>query len=539
MAARSLILIRQITGCLVGVFCWAVFPPLALAWTDPLSHEERVGRTIYHRGEVEGADAIRAQLNGASEFLPATLFRCAQCHGVRGEGIQEGGLRVPPLTNFALRHERDSLQTGHHREAYTDETLARAITQGLDASGHPLHTSMPRYRMTSAHLAAMVAYLKQIGEEGDTDPGITATTITVGAALPMSGPLAQIGRDVKATLTGMLAQVNQRGGVYGRQVQLVVEDSAGDSAKTATATAHLIEQRQVFALLGSFAPLGDSATSEVLERNQVPLIGPLALSPHVLDPPHPYIFYALPGFELQFRAAIDFLRDRALALTGSAQPRLAVVRAKVSGNLDALHGIRVQASHHTLAVVIEHDYQPGRLDVEALVAQLRHERVDAVVLLGEGEDVLVLGTELDRQGLSPVLLSAVSMAGQRVRAMPSRMMSRVFLVAPLPPPTKEDVESLSALAGQEAISSLGFARMAYIAGSALVEACMRTGRQLSRSALIEALETFRDQDAGPGSTLTFDAHRRMGASRSMILSLTPDPPYLVPVSGWVVPIGGP
>lgn len=47
----------------------------------------------------------------------------------------EGGLRVPPLVPSFLRGPHESRQTGKSRAAYTDQTLARAITQGVDAAG--------------------------------------------------------------------------------------------------------------------------------------------------------------------------------------------------------------------------------------------------------------------------------------------------------------------------------------------------------------------------------------------------------------------
>lgn len=539
MIARVIAVKRQMTWALVGALCWIVLPSFALAWSDPLSKEERLGRTIYHRGEAEGTEEIRAQVSGAREFLPATLFRCAQCHGVRGEGTQEGGLRVPSLTPFALRHATDSSQTGHHRAPYTTETLARAIRDGLDASGRPLHLSMPRYRMTPVQMAAVVAYLTQVGEEVDADPGITATTISVGTVLPLSGPLAQIGEDVRTILSGALSRVNERGGVYGRQLRLVVEDSAGDPERTAAATARLIEQQQVFALLGSFLPSGDSALPQLLQHRQVPLIGPLVLSPRLSDPPHPSMFYSLPGFGLQFRALVDFVAGRAVELTGTARPALAVIHAEGSENAEALQAVRRQAVHDGLAIVVDQEFQPGRLDGEPLVTQLRLRGIDALVFLGDGQDLSALGTELDRQGAAPLLLSAVNMVGPRVRTLPASLLPRVLLTASLPPPTQRDLDQVMALAGLDRISSVGFGRMAHIAASMLVEALMRAGRQLNRTTLIEALESFRDQEAGQGDGLTFGPQRRLGTFRSLVLGWAPDAPHLVPVSGWILPAGDP
>ena len=74
-------------------------PPVSGA--DELSPGERRGRQIYRKGEDGARGEIKAVLNGDLE-MPATSFPCANCHGRRGEGGNEGGLQPPPLNWEAL-----------------------------------------------------------------------------------------------------------------------------------------------------------------------------------------------------------------------------------------------------------------------------------------------------------------------------------------------------------------------------------------------------------------------------------------------------
>lgn len=206
-------------------------PMESFVWQDPLTPAERLGRTIYHQGRTEVGEELRVSLAGSDGGLSATLFRCVQCHGVWGQGTEEGGLRVPPLTPSFLTRPHASLQTGQPRGAYTDQALIRAIIEGVDASGIPLHSGMPRYRLNKQQADAVVAYLKKIGTEEDSDPGVTAETLTVGAALPLSGPLAGIGRDAQSIMEGYFRGLNERGGVYGRQIRLIVEDTGNNPSQ--------------------------------------------------------------------------------------------------------------------------------------------------------------------------------------------------------------------------------------------------------------------------------------------------------------------
>ncbi|TMB07429.1 MAG: hypothetical protein E6J64_05165 [Deltaproteobacteria bacterium] len=54
----------------------------------------------------------------------------------------------------------------------------------------------------------------------------------VGAALPLTGPLPEAGRDVRAALAAVFDEVKRQGGVYGRAIELVVEESRGEAGAT-------------------------------------------------------------------------------------------------------------------------------------------------------------------------------------------------------------------------------------------------------------------------------------------------------------------
>jgi len=504
----------------------------SLAWQDPLTTVERLGRTIYHQGRTETGEELHVSLAGSDGSLSATLFRCVQCHGVWGQGTEEGGLRVPPVTPSFLTRPHASLQTGQSREAYTDHTLPRAITGGVDVSGAPLHSGMPRYRFNEQQVDAVVAYLKKIGTEEDSDPGVTTDTITVGAALPLSGPLAGIGQDAQSIMEGYFRSLNERGGVYGRQIRLIVEDMGSNPSQSEAATARLIKTGQVFALVGSFEFGEAAATLNLIERAQVPLIGPLALSPQASDPPNPYVFYTLAGFDIQYRILLDFLVPHARSTMDVARPRVAVIRPK---HTTILNTVLTPSRRKTMDIVVEYEYVRGSFDRVVVGEQLHKRPIDAVVFIGDGEDFLAIGQELDRRHLSPMLLASAGMVGHRAMDVPPGVRAKVLLAVALQPPTEQDRDQLETLAGQHPLHNLGFARMARGAAFMLGDALMRIGRRVNRSLLIEEVERFREVDSGAGFTLTYGPQKRIGSPRARIFHVTPNAPHFIPITDWMVP----
>jgi hypothetical protein len=121
---------------------------------------------------------------------------CVSCHRRSGLGSVEGRSTIPPITGQYLfqprarSHEDMELLpfvegARADRDPYTDETLARAIREGIGADGHTLGYLMPRYSLDDAAMADLIDYLK--GLTRGRVPGVTdselhfATIITPDA----------------------------------------------------------------------------------------------------------------------------------------------------------------------------------------------------------------------------------------------------------------------------------------------------------------------------------------------------------------------
>lgn len=87
---------------------------------------------------------------------------CADCHGADGKG-EEVRMMMRTFTAPDIRY---STLTGSDPDMehppYTDRTIKRAITDGVDPAGHELDPTMPRWRMSDQDLDDVIAYLKKL-----------------------------------------------------------------------------------------------------------------------------------------------------------------------------------------------------------------------------------------------------------------------------------------------------------------------------------------------------------------------------------------
>src|SRR5437879_4265768 len=171
----------------LSVLMWAC--ALSAAPPSPSS-----GEALYRRGQLPSGEPVQALRQGGATIRGADAA-CVNCHRRSGLGSSEGRITIPPIAGpylFIARGKSLELQgvpfvdtERINHEAYTDESLARAIREGIGANGKPLNYLMPRYQIDDATMAALIDYLKEITVK--PAPGVTsaelhfATTITPDA----------------------------------------------------------------------------------------------------------------------------------------------------------------------------------------------------------------------------------------------------------------------------------------------------------------------------------------------------------------------
>jgi branched-chain amino acid transport system substrate-binding protein len=108
------------------------------------------------------------------------------------------------------------------------------------------------------------------GSGGATAPGVTATSITFGTHQPLTGPAAPGYSEIAPASQAYFDYVNAHGGVYGRSIHLIIKDDAYNPAQTVSVVHQLVLQDNVF---GIFEGLGTPTHTKVvgfLNASKVP-----------------------------------------------------------------------------------------------------------------------------------------------------------------------------------------------------------------------------------------------------------------------------
>ena len=173
----------------VGLFAWSS----AAAGGEPPQQTDALaqGALIYNQGRL----ATGAPLTGRRAGQPPVVgsdAACANCHRPSGLGQVEGDEHVPPVAGnflFAPRgaqgvltmDPRVSKSFNRAHDPYTDESLMRAVRDGINSQGQPLGVLMPRYDLDETALNALAAHLRQLSTHWS--PGVTGTQISLATVI--------------------------------------------------------------------------------------------------------------------------------------------------------------------------------------------------------------------------------------------------------------------------------------------------------------------------------------------------------------------
>lgn len=481
----------------------ALLAPLATS-AQQLSPAEEIGRRIYHDGTDGAGRPIVARVAGSASPLRGKPMACGNCHGEDGRGRPESGVDPGDVTWADLTKPYGHAHANGRRHGpYDPRSFRRAMRDGADPAGNVMEPAMPLYEMTDADLDALIAYLRRL--ESQVDPGLSAGSVRVGTLLPLTGPLAETGRAVRMVLEGYFAQVNRRGGVHGRTLELVVDPAVDDPAKARAALHALVERRGVFALVAPLSARVERELVEAVERAQVPVVGPLTLFPESAADPSHSVFHLMSG-----------VPELAEVLATRLQPMLAL-----GGRPVVLLHADTDAGRATAAAVEarlkERGYgslqRQALLPPEALAKRLKDGEAHAVFVLTGGASVAATARALAAQGSAPYWLLPAPFVPPDVLEWPAVLNGRLVLAYPSLPGdrTAEGLGLLKSVAGAEAARNPALQVSALAAAMVFVEGMSRAGREVSRRKLIAALEELQNFDTGLTPKIRFSTGRRIGA----------------------------
>ena len=204
-----------------------------------------------------------------------------------------------------------------------------------------------------------------------TAPVFAADTIKIGAILSVTGPASFLGAPEAKTLEMLVEDINAKGGIIGKKVELVVKDSGGSPEKTVSFAKQLIEEEKVFAIIGPSTSGETMAIKNVAEEGKTLLIS-CAAAEVIVNPLAKYVFKVAP--KDSYAAIKIFEQMRKMKIS-----RIGVLSSNTGFGKAGKEQLEKLAPEHGIQIVVNEVYDKSATDLTAEVTKLKAAGIQAIV----------------------------------------------------------------------------------------------------------------------------------------------------------------
>ena len=355
-----------------------------------------------------------------------------------------------------------------------------------------------------------------------TDPGVTDGQVLFGQSAVLSGPSQDLGRGMRLGIEAAFYEVNQAGGVHGRELKLKTLDDAYETDYAFHITRWLIEEVGVFALIGEVGTPTSRVAAPLSQEAGVPFVAPFTGAEFLRDPALHNVVNLRASYYQETEEMIARLTED-LGIT-----QVAVLYQDDSFGTDGLEGVRLALERRGLEPVGAWHYQRNTGLVRRATASIVEANPEAVIMIGTQEAV-ASAIKSVRRDIRPVFMT-VSFVGTAALAESLGDDGQgVYVTEVVPFPKDASIPIVAryhdALSAYNPNEEPGFVSLeGYLAGRLAIFGLEACGPELSRRCFIEALHTTDAIDID-GYELKFGPNDNQGSDSVFLSVIGPDGEY--------------
>lgn len=295
--------------------------------------------------------------------------------------------------------------------------------------------------------------------------------LKIGVPLPLTGALAGGGNQILWGVQYAAEEVNEAGGLFGRKIELIVEDTKGEPNTSAGIAAKLATQDKVDAVVGGFGSTADFALLSALQRYDPIFVHPGSSSVRLEETfgkndwyYHVYIW----DYHRQ-KAAVNFFKSIPGVKT------LAIAYEDKLYGTDGAKFTEQYAKEAGLEVVMKEPFRAGTPDFSPILNRAKGLNPDVLFLIGYSGDNIQIARQAAQLGIKPKLLVTQGAGEKRsdfAAAGDNVVVIDLWSSKQTTPGLAEWVKKAEAKRGGEVVSS---AVQGYVAMQTLTEAAKAAG----------------------------------------------------------------
>ena len=339
-----------------------------------------------------------------------------------------------------------------------------------------------------------------LAQAGQTN-GVFDDRILFGQSAAFSGPARELGTNMRLGIRAAFHEVNESGGVHGRVLELISFDDAYEPEAAVNNTLRLIEQEEVFALIGEVGTPTSRSAAPVAADAGIPFIAPFTGAEFLRNDDWQNIINLRASYYQETEEMVARLIDD-LGIT-----RIGVLFQDDSYGRAGYRGVLFALDRRDLKPASIGLYPRNTTAIKAALLDLNQGNPEAVIMIGAYEPVAELVSWARHTGIDPIFMT-VSFVGSNALARelgPDG--AGVYVTQVVPFPTDDSLRIVSsyttALSAYDPEAVPGFVSFeGYLAGRLAIEGLRRCGQEVDRTCFLEILN-YTDYIDIDGFTLRY------------------------------------
>jgi branched-chain amino acid transport system substrate-binding protein len=217
------------------------------------------------------------------------------------------------------------------------------------------------------------------------------STIKIGYPMPLSGPAAVYGVPITKGAEMAVQEINAKGGVLGRKLELLERDSKANADEAVRLSRELILKNDVDFLVGTLTSAEAPAVSTIAKENKIVFIAPTSKTVQLTAPQnlHPYIFRLASNTDIDGRTGAAIIAQwKDVKRVATIAPDYAYGRDAVAAFLDYLKKARPD-----IEIVDQQWPKLGQSDFTAFISAQMGAHPDAIFCEVFGGDFVTLAKQ--------------------------------------------------------------------------------------------------------------------------------------------------
>jgi branched-chain amino acid transport system substrate-binding protein len=231
--------------------------------------------------------------------------------------------------------------------------------------------------------------------------------IRVGASISHTGAYAAPAQNQLRGYRLCVKHTNEKGGVLGRKLELLVEDDQSQPAVAARIYQRLITQDKVDTILGPYASPITEAVADVNEKHRMPMVATQGAATETYRKDRRWIFMVPTAAEAYLEGLVDMAAKKGLKTIAVAHEDTLFARATARGTIDF-------ARRSGLEVVLVLPYPKGTTDFEDLLTKVRTANPDVLAAATYFNDAVAITKQLKQLDVNPKMF-AVTVGGDLLK----------------------------------------------------------------------------------------------------------------------------